>query len=85
METRFEGHIDGVFEGYEGGRVHVLSDGSRWRQDDTVKEYVYRERPRAKLLWEQSLGQWFLDVEGTSHTVSVVRDSGFQSFGHGAF
>ncbi|WP_406699716.1 hypothetical protein V5E97_12740 [Singulisphaera sp. Ch08] len=44
METIWEGHIAGRFEGYEGGRIYELTDGSRWRQVDRTKEHVYRER-----------------------------------------
>ncbi|AGA26396.1 hypothetical protein [Singulisphaera acidiphila] len=66
METQWEGFIAGLFEGYEGGRVYELTNGTRWRQDDRTKEYVYRERAKAKLLWNQSTGTHFLEVEGTS-------------------
>jgi hypothetical protein len=40
---------------------------------DNRGEYVYRERPRARLIWDQNLGWWHLDVEGTSYTVHVER------------
>ena len=85
MVLRWEGHVNGLFEGYEGGRIYTLSDGSRWLQADTTAEYVYRERPGAKLFWDQPLGRWHLDVEGTSHSVLVIRDSGLHSFGQGAY
>jgi hypothetical protein len=76
MNRDWEGHVVGVFEGYQGGRVYPLSDGSRWRQVDNRGEYVYRERPRARLMWDHSLGHWYLDVEGTSYTVRVERVRG---------
>jgi hypothetical protein len=85
MENHWDGFIDGVFEGYLGGRIHVLSDGSRWRQEDRTSEYVYRERPKAKLLWNQSTGRMYLDVEGTSSVVLVVKDTGIRGMGGGAF
>jgi hypothetical protein len=66
-----ERRIDGVFEGYRGGRVHRLADGSRWRQEDATSEHVYRERPAAKLL-RDGTGRTFLAVEGTSGVVWVV-------------
>ena len=47
MDKTWEGHIAGVFEGYAGGRVYELSDGTRWRQEGRTSEYVYRERPGA--------------------------------------
>jgi hypothetical protein len=66
VDIVWEGHIAGVFEGYLGGRFYELSDGSRWRQDDRISEYVYRERPKARLLCNQSIRRMYLDVEGTS-------------------
>jgi hypothetical protein len=33
METEWEGHIVGIFEGYAGGRIYELSDGRRWPAD----------------------------------------------------
>ena len=71
-----ESRIDGVFEGYQGGRVYRLADGSSWRQEDNTAEHVYRENPRARL-FKDGTGRTFLDVEGTSGVVWVERaDSG---------
>jgi hypothetical protein len=50
MQLIRERRIDGIFEGYRGGRVYRLADGSRWRQEDATSEYAYRERPKARLL-----------------------------------
>jgi hypothetical protein len=85
METEWEGHIVGIFEGYAGGVVFELSDGRRWRQESNTSEYVYREQPRARLIWNQSTGTRYLDVEGTSSVVIVVPDSGMRGIGAGAF
>lgn len=85
MEPTWEGHIAGEFHGYEGGRVYELTDGSRWRQDDRTKEYVFRERAKAKLIWNQSIGTMYLDVEGTSAIVRVVKSTGMDGLGWGAF
>ncbi|WP_406700156.1 hypothetical protein V5E97_15120 [Singulisphaera sp. Ch08] len=85
METDWEGRIAGRFRGYQGGRVYDLSDGSRWRQEDRTAEYVYRVKPKAKLIWNQSIGRMFLDVEGTSATVWVTKDGGMAGMGYGAF
>ena len=76
MDTTWEGRIAGIFEGYAGGRVYELSDGTRWRQEDRAAEYVYRENARATLRWEQSIGCWWLDVEGTSGVVRVMPERG---------
>lgn len=85
MDTRWEGTIPGIFEGYAAGRVYELSDGSRWRQEDPTAEYVYRDRPKARLLWNQSIAKMYLDVEGTSAIVWVRKDRGMSEMGHGAF
>jgi len=85
MDTEWEGRIVGIFEGYASGRVFELSDGSRWRQEDRRAEYVYREEPRAKLLWNQNIGKLYLDVDGTSGVVVVVPESGMRGMGCGAF
>jgi hypothetical protein len=76
METEWEGHVVGVFEGYAGGRIFELSDGRRWRQESNTRENVYREAPKARLLWNQSIGTRYLDVEGTSNVVEVKEDRG---------
>jgi hypothetical protein len=85
MVTTWEGRIAGIFEGYRGGRVHELSDGSHWRQEDRTDEYVYRESPKARLLRDPGTGLTYLDVEGTSSVVRVVPDSGMRGLSVGAF
>ena len=85
MDTIWEGIIPGIFEGYRGGRVYELSDGSCWRQECNTSEYVYREQPKARLLWNQSIGKMHLDVEGTSSVVWVTKDRGTSQMGCGAF
>jgi hypothetical protein len=83
MESIWEGRISGDFHGYVGGIVHELSDGSRWRQESLTCEYVYRERPKARLLRDKSIGKTFLDVEGTSAVVEVVPVTGLRGMGAG--
>jgi hypothetical protein len=39
--------------------------------ESSTAEYVYRECPKARLIWDQSIGQVSLDVEGTS---GIVKD-----------
>ncbi len=85
METEWEGHVVGVFKGYYGGRVYELSDGRRWRQEDRTAEYVYREAPKARLLWNQGTGTRYLDVDGTSNVVIVVLDRGMRGLSAEAF
>jgi hypothetical protein len=85
METKWEGYIVGTFKGYAPGRVHELSDGSRWRQTDRTKEYVYRERAKARLLRDRGCGTTYLDVEGTSATAPVIPDDGTRGLSAGAY
>lgn len=74
MQLEQEGRIAGEFHGYRYGRVHEFCDGSRWRQEGRKEEYVYRERPAARILLDRGTGRTYLDVEGTSGVVEVVRD-----------
>lgn len=85
MEITCEGWVAGHIEGYRGGRVYELSDGSCWRQEDRTSEYIYRERPKARLLRDPGIGLTYLDVEGTSGVVHVVPDSGMCGLSVGAF
>src|SRR3954464_11223835 len=85
MRVIWEGHLAGEFHGYKGGRVYELSDGSRWCQQSNTDEPVYRERPKARLLQEASIGKTWLDVEGTSAIVWVEPDRGMRSWGYGAY
>lgn len=75
MKLSWSGTIDGTFRGYKPGQVYILSDGSTWRQQGGPAEYVYRESPGARLLRDDT-GRTFLDVEGTSSVVPVVRPAG---------
>jgi hypothetical protein len=69
----WEGHVEGVFEGYGYDRVYELSDGSRFEQKCPTSEGAYRKRPRARLYRDEQNGAMYLDVEGTSYTVRVRR------------
>ena len=53
-ETIGEGHLTGVFKGYAFDRLFALPDGSHWRPACETREYVYRERPAARLVREPS-------------------------------
>jgi hypothetical protein len=72
MTTTWSGHLVGTFLGYSRGLTYELSDGSKWVQDDPTHEPVYRENPMAHLL-SNGMGHTYLDVEGTSAVVLVVR------------
>lgn len=73
MDTTWEGRLVGTFYGYKGGRVYQLSDGSKWQQEDNTDEPVYREEPTARLLSRHDTDTTYLDVEGTSAMVRVLR------------
>ena len=73
MDTVWRGQLVGIFHGYKSGRVYLLSDGSRWRQEDLTDEPIYRDDPTARLLSNHSTGTMYLDVEGTSAMVRVNR------------
>ena len=63
----------------------MLSDSSNWRQACTTREYVYRERPAARLVRETSTGRVYLDVAGTSASVLVERNRGNDRRTHSAY
>jgi len=69
----FNGHLVGTFYGYRGGNVYRLSDGSKWVQDDGTDEPVFREYPAARLMHLHDRSFVYLDVEGTSSVVRVIR------------
>jgi hypothetical protein len=73
MDTIWEGRIAETFHGYKAGRVYELADGSRWKQEDATDEPVYREFPKARILYAKSVNRYYLDVDGTSATVHVCR------------
>lgn len=70
-------HIQGTFLGYAPGVVHRLDDGSEWEQVGNVQEYVYRERPGCRSIWDQE--RHWLDVEGTDGVAEVRRYAGRKS------
>jgi hypothetical protein len=50
--------------GYAPGVVHRLDDGSEREQVGIVKEYVYRERPACRIIWDRE--RHWIDVDGAS-------------------
>jgi hypothetical protein len=76
-------HIQGTFLGYAPGVVHRLDDGSEWEQVGNVQEYVYRERPGCRIIWDRE--RHWIDVEGTSGVAEVRRYAGRRLPGAGAY
>ena len=85
MLTVWEGRIVGTFEGYENGRVFELSDGSRWKQEDRNPRIHLSGRTKSQTAPRSRESWTYLDVEGTSAVVMVVRDRGMSSIHAGAF
>jgi hypothetical protein len=75
MDTMWSGWLVGTFHGYKSGRVYMLSDGSKWKQEDFTDEPAYCDDPAARLHCNRKTGTIFLDVEGTTAMVRV-RPSG---------
>jgi hypothetical protein len=61
--------IDGLFEGYEPGRLYRLTNGQTWRQVCLKSDYVYRDDPPVRLLHDGVC--YYLDVEGTVGEIRV--------------
>jgi hypothetical protein len=83
MSVVIESRIVGTFLGYAPCVVHRLDDGSEWEQVGNVKEYVYRERPACRIIWDRE--RHWIDVEGTSGVAEVRRYSGRRWVGPGAY
>jgi hypothetical protein len=66
--------IIGTFLSYGPGIVHRLDDASEWEQVGRIKEYVYRERPGCRVVFDRE--RLWIDVEGTSGVAEVRRCSG---------
>jgi hypothetical protein len=83
MSVIVESRIIGTFLGYAPGVVHRLDDASEWEQVGNTKEYVYRERPGCRIIFESE--RFWIDVEGTSGVVEVRRYTGKRWTGPGSF
>ena len=83
MSVVIESRIVGTFLGYALGVVHRMDDGSEWEQVGNVEEYVYRERPTCRIIWDRE--RHWIDVEGTSGVAEVRRYSGRRWAGPGAY
>lgn len=81
MEIRWQGRIVGEFLGYALGRVFEISGHGKWKQENHTDEPCWRQDPGAKLYWDQSLGVWWLDVEGTSASVIVSQGEARRTVG----
>lgn len=73
MDKIWNGYLVGTFYGYKSGRVYRLSDGTKWQQDDLTDEPVYREDPPVRLIFRHDVNLTYLDVEGTSAIVRVLK------------
>lgn len=74
MSVIVESRIIGTFLGYAPGIVHRLDDASEWEQVGAIKEYVYQERPRCRVISYRE--RLWIDVEGTSGVAEVRRYTG---------
>jgi hypothetical protein len=73
--------IYGTFLGYAPGIVHRLDDASEWEQVGAIKEYVYRERPARRIIFDRE--RLWIDVEGTSGVAEMQRYTGRRWAGPG--
>jgi hypothetical protein len=82
MSVIVESRIIGTFLGYGPRIVRRLDDGSEWEQVGNTKEYVYRERPGCRIIFDRE--RLWIDVEGTSGVAEVRRYTEKQWKGPGA-
>lgn len=71
MQIYIDSNISGVFEGWDGGKVYELDDGSKWELASYTYSYSYSYRPKA-VVWQDG-GRYFLDVESMSDKQEVRR------------
>jgi len=71
MRLVYDSHISGEFEGWDGDKVYLLDNGSRWEMTSYRYSYRYSYRPRAQI-WDDG-GQFLLEVDGMSEKVRVRR------------
>ena len=83
MSVIVESRIIGTFLGYAPCVVHRLDDGSEWEQVGSVNEYVYRERPACRVIFDRE--RLWIDVEGTSGIAEVQRYAGRRWARSGAY
>jgi hypothetical protein len=83
MSVIVESRIIGTFLGYAPGVVHRLDVASEWEQVGNTKEYVYRERPGCRVIFDRE--PFWIDVEGTSGVAELRRYTGRRWKGPGAF
>ena len=83
MNVIVESRIIGTFLGYAPGVVHRLDDASECEQVGNTKEYVYRERPGCRVIFDRE--PFWIDVEGTSGVAELRRYTGRRWKGPGAF
>jgi hypothetical protein len=83
MSVVVQSRIQGTFLGYAPRVIHRLDDGTEWEQVGSVEEYVYRERPGCRVVFDRE--RLWIDVEGTSAVAEVRRYMGRRWAGAGAF
>jgi hypothetical protein len=83
MSVIIKSRIIGTFLGYAPGVVHRLDDAREWEQVGNTKEYVYRERPGCRVIFDRE--RLWIDVEGTSGVAEVPRYAGKRWAGPGVF
>ena len=83
MNVVISSYIQGTFLGYATGFVHALDDGTEWEQTGDTKEYVYRERPGCRIIFDRD--RLWIDVEGTSGIAKVRKYLGRRWVGVGAY
>ena len=71
MRLVYDSRISGEFEGWDGDKVYLLDNGSRWEMTSYRYSYRYSYRPRARI-WDDG-GQYLLEVDGMSEKVRVRR------------
>jgi hypothetical protein len=71
MDIFAEGQLAGAFEGWSGDTVFELTNGQKWQQARYAYRYVYRYRPRVKILKDGA--RYYLAVDDIDDIIEVRR------------
>lgn len=74
MKTISSGQLKGEFNGFKDDKtIFEFMNGQKWRQIEYRYHYHYAYMPKAKILYDN--GRYFLEVNGLSQLVQVMRVS----------
>lgn len=71
MRRKYNSHIIGEFEGWDGDTVYELDNGTRWQLSKYKYKYKFSYRPKA-IIWVEN-GRHYLEVKNMKEVLQVVQ------------